>query len=276
MSDIKVLELKDNLVQLEIVMDIEDFDRALQSLLGKSVKSFDVPGFRKGKAPRQLIEKYYCEDVIYKEAVAIVCLEAYKNAITKKNLMPLEQPEISVKESDLAQVYTFTAKAKKPNIDGVSKSINNMPNQVLQQKKFSAYKGNQPYIFVSYAHKDSAFVLKDIQYLSNKGYRIWYDEGIEFGNNWPDELAISIKNCTQFIVYLSNNSILSEHVKDEIYFALANKLKITPIYIEDIILPPGLGLKIGSKQGIMAYLLEEDLYRNYLGKAISSVCCKSL
>ena len=47
-----------------------------------------------------------------------------------------------------------------------------------------AYKGDQPYIFISYAHKDSNIVLPIIARLQQDGYRVWYDEGIALGSSW--------------------------------------------------------------------------------------------
>ena len=52
-----------------------------------------------------------------------------------------------------------------------------------------AYEGKEPYIFVSYAHKDSPAVFHIVEQLSARGYRIWYDEGIEPGSEWPEYIA---------------------------------------------------------------------------------------
>ena len=49
---------------------------------------------------------------------------------------------------------------------------------------YPAYKGNEPYIFVSYAHKDSDAVFREIRRLNDLGYHVWYDEGIAPGNEW--------------------------------------------------------------------------------------------
>lgn len=53
-----------------------------------------------------------------------------------------------------------------------------------------AYKGENPYIFVSYAHKDKDIVYPVIEELQNRGYRIWYDEGIEASEEWAEYLSI--------------------------------------------------------------------------------------
>jgi hypothetical protein len=66
-------------------------------------------------------------------------------------------------------------------------------------KKLPAYKGSEPYIFVSYSHNDSDEVMKDIAWMIEKGYRVWYDEGIEFGQDFPRELAIAIRTVASLL-----------------------------------------------------------------------------
>jgi hypothetical protein len=60
---------------------------------------------------------------------------------------------------------------------------------------FEAYKGSDPYIFVSYAHRDAEIVYPELKTLQDHGYRVWYDEGIDPGNEWPREIASAIKQC---------------------------------------------------------------------------------
>ena len=57
-----------------------------------------------------------------------------------------------------------------------------------------AYEGNEKYIFFSYAHRDSATVLPMIEYMQEKGFRVWYDAGIEAGTEWPGYIEEHLKN----------------------------------------------------------------------------------
>ncbi|MCH8142813.1 MAG: toll/interleukin-1 receptor domain-containing protein [Proteobacteria bacterium] len=66
---------------------------------------------------------------------------------------------------------------------------------------FPAYTGDEPYIFVSYAHADNEIVYPEIQWLRDQGFNVWYDEGISPGTVWRDELADSIEGSN---LYLSN------------------------------------------------------------------------
>ena len=65
---------------------------------------------------------------------------------------------------------------------------------------YPAYRGREPYIFVSYAHADSVRVFREIARLNEDGYHVWYDEGIAPGNEWTDEIAEALANCSAFIV----------------------------------------------------------------------------
>lgn len=62
-------------------------------------------------------------------------------------------------------------------------------------RPFAAYKGDTPYIFVSYSHQDNDVVFPSIQWLRDQGFTIWYDEGNSPGASWREELAESILGC---------------------------------------------------------------------------------
>lgn len=59
------------------------------------------------------------------------------------------------------------------------------------ERPFPAYNVDQPYIFVSYAHDDAALVYPEMVRLKNQGFHVWYDEGINPGSSWDDEVAIT-------------------------------------------------------------------------------------
>ena len=55
--------------------------------------------------------------------------------------------------------------------------------------RITAYEGTENYIFISYAHKDSDRVMPILEELRDEGYRIWYDDGIAPGSEWPENIA---------------------------------------------------------------------------------------
>ena len=58
------------------------------------------------------------------------------------------------------------------------------------QSPYEAYKGSDPYIFVSYAHRESATVYPELVWLKEQGCNVWYDEGIEAGTEWHEEIVL--------------------------------------------------------------------------------------
>lgn len=95
----------------------------------------------------------------------------------------------------------------------------------------NAYQGNNPYVFVSYAHKDNEKVLDLIKLLKRKMCRIWYDEGLTPGGSWNDDLANHISKCECVIIIITNNSIQSQYVKSELNYAISlNKKNLSSFF----------------------------------------------
>ena len=115
---------------------------------------------------------------------------------------------------------------------------------------FDAYKGKEPYIFVSYAHKNSDIVFEHIIKLRASGFRIWYDEGIDPGTDWSDEIALALNNAASFLVFMSPEAADSHNVKKEIVFAVGKKKHMVCVYIAETELPLGLEMQLGNIQGI--------------------------
>ncbi|MDR0826823.1 MAG: TIR domain-containing protein [Desulfovibrio sp.] len=116
---------------------------------------------------------------------------------------------------------------------------------------FDAYKGDEPYIFVSYAHKNSEIVFEHITRLRNAGFRIWYDEGIDPGADWSDEIANALSNADVFLVFISPAAVESHNVKKEIVFAIDQRKPMLCIHIENTELPIGLKMQLGNIQSLL-------------------------
>ena len=141
-------------------------------------------------------------------------------------------------------------------------------NKVMQTKlvpgvgrlPYPAYRGNEPYVFVSYAHKDKDIVFPEIKRFNDAGFHVWYDEGISPGNEWSDEIAEALTKCTVFVVMLTPTSAPRESVLNEISFALDEGKPLLAVYLEDTELPPGLRLRISRKQAILKYNMTDEEY----------------
>lgn len=94
-----VLEKKEkNKALFNIEIDEKEFEKAIQGVYFKSRKSFNIPGFRKGKAPRKIIEINYGEGIFYEEALNTLLPQAYDDAIAELELEPVDTPEVDVEE----------------------------------------------------------------------------------------------------------------------------------------------------------------------------------
>lgn len=110
-----VLEKKENnIAEITMTIPAATFDEAMEKSFRKNVKYITVRGFRKGKAPRKLIEKTYGESIFYDDAVDFVCQDAYTQAIEELALEPVDMPKLEVKEigsgKDLVLGVTVTVK----------------------------------------------------------------------------------------------------------------------------------------------------------------------
>jgi hypothetical protein len=133
---------------------------------------------------------------------------------------------------------------------------------------FEAYSGQEQYLFVSYSHKDNALVYPEIYRLYQLGFRIWYDEGIDPGNEWPEEVAIALDKCSYFLVFITTQSVESQNVKNEINFAINHKKPFLAIHIEETTLPKGLELRMGDIQAILKWRMQEDRYFRQMEKTL--------
>jgi len=90
-------EKKDgNVTELEILVERDAFEAACEKAYHKNVRSISVQGFRKGKAPRKIIEKIYGPGIFYEEAINICYPEAYNKAMEQSGIEPVDQPEINI------------------------------------------------------------------------------------------------------------------------------------------------------------------------------------
>ena len=125
---------------------------------------------------------------------------------------------------------------------------------------YPAYRGNEPYIFVSYAHADKDKVFAEIKRFTEAGFHVWYDEGISPGNEWTDEIADALERCCVFVVMITPVSAPRRNVLNEINFALDENKPFLAIHLEETELKGGLKLRIGSTQAILKYNMTEEEY----------------
>lgn len=115
---VKTEQVEKNLVKLVFEVSADDFEAAIKKVFAKNAKKYSVPGFRKGKVPRAVIEKYYTEAVFYDDAINLVLPEAYEAALKEANLEPVARPELDVEEIKSGEPVVFTALVTtKPDVE---------------------------------------------------------------------------------------------------------------------------------------------------------------
>lgn len=120
------------------------------------------------------------------------------------------------------------------------------------------YEGNRKYIFVSYCHKDRKFVFPIIEQLVCDGYRVWYDEGIDPGSEWPEIIAGHLNGCAACIAFISDNSLNSHNCRREINFALLKKKPFISVVIEPVVMSLGMEMQLSATQSIFKYTLSTE------------------
>ena len=131
---------------------------------------------------------------------------------------------------------------------------------------FMPYEGNEPYIFVSYAHANQEIVTRIIETLHENGYRIWYDSGIMPGDDPFENIAKHLYNSALVIVFLSRRSIQSHYCKSEVNFAFSKSKNLICVVLEEFEMPLGWEMQLQNTQLLFYYKLsEEEFYAKLLG-----------
>ena len=114
---LQVEKLEKNMAKLTIEVSADDLEKALQSAYKKQKNRISLPGFRKGKVPRQMIEKMYGAEIFYDDAANELIPKAYADAYDECGLDIVSQPEIDVVQIEKGKPFIFTAEvAVKPEV----------------------------------------------------------------------------------------------------------------------------------------------------------------
>ena len=114
---LQVEKLEKNMAKLTIEVPADDLEKALQSAYMKQKNKISLPGFRKGKVPRQMIEKMYGAEIFYDDAANELIPKAYAEAYDEAELDIVSRPEINVVQIEKGKPFIFTADvATKPEV----------------------------------------------------------------------------------------------------------------------------------------------------------------
>ena len=144
----------------------------------------------------------------------------------------------------------------------------------FNDQTLTPYRGSEPYIFISYSHRNSGKAEEIISRMNRAGFRVWYDEGLIPGREWDENIARIIMGCSFFVALLSKEYLASSNCKDELNFARDKDKPILLIYLEDVVLPAGMELRLGRIFAVhrSRYSTEEAFYSKVFA-AEGIACC---
>ena len=106
----KVEKTRDaNEIKIEVTVEASKFEEAIKKVYFQSAKYFNIPGFRKGKAPMQIVEKYYGKEIFYEDAFNEVAPKALEEAVAENKLEVVSRPDIEVTQIEKGKDLIFTA-----------------------------------------------------------------------------------------------------------------------------------------------------------------------
>ena len=144
---VQVENLEKNMAKLTIEVPAEELEKALEKAYQKQKKNISVPGFRKGKVPRAMVEKMYGPAVFYEDAVNSLVPEEYSKAAEESKLDIVSRPEINVEQIEKGKAFIFTATvAVKPEVTlGEYKRTKKQSNKFIRSENVSF----QPSVLIS-------------------------------------------------------------------------------------------------------------------------------
>ena len=144
-----------------------------------------------------------------------------------------------------------------------------------QDPLLAAYHGSEPYIFISYSHRNADRANAVIRSLNRSGYRVWYDEGLIPGREWDENIARIIMRCGYFIALITREYLASSNCRDELNYARDKNKPILLIYLDEVELPAGMELRLGRLFAvhISQYPVTEDFYRKVFSADGLDRCC---
>ena len=105
----KMEKIENNVVKLEVTVEVEKFNEAMKKAYTKNAKQFNIPGFRKGKAPMNIIKKHYGEGVFYEDAINFCCDDTYPEVLKEHNIKPVDYPQIDIVQIGEGKEFVYTA-----------------------------------------------------------------------------------------------------------------------------------------------------------------------
>lgn len=194
----KVEKLEKNKVKIEITVPVSEFEVAVDKAFKKNASKINIAGFRKGKAPRAIIEKYYGQEIMFEDAFNIVAPEAYDKAIEENKLEPVSRPEVDILQIEKGKDLIFTVEVYvKPEVKlgeykglKIEKKVYNVEDADVDAEIEAMRNKNSRVITV----EDRALANNDISNIDFEGFV----DGVAFDGGKADNFELTI-GSGQFI-----------------------------------------------------------------------------
>ncbi len=105
----EIIKQEDNKITLKLVVPAQEFEKAIDKAYNKIKGKFNIPGFRKGKTPKKIIESHYGKEIFFEEAINFALPEVYEAALEAHKIEPVDRPEIDFGEINKGEDVVFTA-----------------------------------------------------------------------------------------------------------------------------------------------------------------------
>lgn len=125
-----------------------------------------------------------------------------------------------------------------------------MEGNIAMKCNVTPYNGDERYMFVSYCHEDKTIVYPYIEMLAKRGFRVWYDEGIMPGDEWPETIAEKLSKCDFFLTFITENSLNSHNCRREVNYAIQKNKPFTGVFLEDVQLTVSMEMIFATYQGV--------------------------
>ncbi|ANU23621.1 trigger factor [Planococcus donghaensis] len=159
---------------LTVEVPAEEVNAGLDKAFKKVVKEINVPGFRKGKMPRQMFEKRFGAESLYQDALDFILPDAYANAVEEAGINPVDRPEIDIETIEKNQPLVFTAKVVvKPEVElGEYKGLeaSKPDTEVTDEDIEKQLKENQERLAELTVKEDEAIVEGDTAVIDFEGF----------------------------------------------------------------------------------------------------------
>lgn len=140
---------------------------------------------------------------------------------------------------------------------------------------FLPYSGDEPYIFLSYAHDDTERIYKIAKQLHQDGYRIWYDEEVKAGEDHKEKISNSIRNASFMLCFVSPSYVNSDYCRRELSYAIDQRVTIIPVKLDKFTSEiSSVDFNLTGVSWINAFDMEESEVIERIKGSPNIVCCK--